>query len=165
MTLPDDAWHAAKFCSDDSTARERHSDRAAGHAAASSLPPAIRSPSLAPQKPTTLPASERSSPYSDMAPYSDRDADDGEDDMGGRAEHVSEADQKYLQKVNQVIQVRPAHKPPLPCMPTDVCENFFTKAALTIISSRTMLPQSFNKTGHLKQNKWVRTALPAQHVC
>jgi autophagy-related protein 13 len=50
------------------------------------------------------PTSERSSPYSDMGPYSDRGVDD-DDDMVGRAEQVSEADQKHIQKVNQVIQV------------------------------------------------------------
>jgi len=50
------------------------------------------------------PTSERSSPYSDTGPYSDRGVeDDGE--MVGRVEHVSEANQKHIQKVNQVIQV------------------------------------------------------------
>lgn len=50
------------------------------------------------------PTSERSSPYSDVGPYNDRGVeDDGE--MVGRTEQASEADQKHIQKVNQVIQV------------------------------------------------------------
>ncbi|KAF2689967.1 hypothetical protein K458DRAFT_97122 [Lentithecium fluviatile CBS 122367] len=92
------------------------------------------------------PTSERSSPYSDAAPYSDRGVDDS-GEMVGRAEQVSEADQKHIQKVNQVIQ------------------NFFTKAALTIVSSRTLLPQSFNsKTGDLRQNKWFNVVLDESDV-
>lgn len=51
------------------------------------------------------PVSERSSPYSDAVPYSDRGADD-DSDMVARAEHASEADQKQNHKANQVIQVR-----------------------------------------------------------
>ena len=50
--------------------------------------------------------SERSSPYSDMTPYTDRGPDDADADMVGRAEQLSEADQRHTQKVNQVIQVR-----------------------------------------------------------
>ncbi|KAJ4295417.1 autophagy protein 13 [Kalmusia sp. IMI 367209] len=87
------------------------------------------------------PTSERSSPYSDFAPYSDRGTDDADGEMVGRADQVSEADQRHIQKVNQVIQ------------------NFFTKAALTIIASRTLLPQSFNKDGNLRQNKWFNVVL------
>jgi len=34
-------------------------------------------------------------------------------------------------------------------------QNFFTKAALTIVSARVVLPKSFTKTGEIKQNKWV----------
>ncbi|KAJ4359722.1 autophagy protein 13 [Didymosphaeria variabile] len=86
------------------------------------------------------PMSERSSPHSDYAPYSDRGTDDS-GEMVGRADQVSEADQRHNQKVNQVIQ------------------NFFTKTALTIISSRTILPQSFNKDGNLRQNKWFNVVL------
>lgn len=52
------------------------------------------------------PHSDRSSPYSDTAPYSDRGADDGDGEMVGRAEQMSETEQKHYQKVNQVIQVR-----------------------------------------------------------
>ncbi|KAF9741318.1 autophagy protein 13 [Paraphaeosphaeria minitans] len=84
--------------------------------------------------------SERSSPHSDFAPYSDRGTDDS-GEMVARADQVSEADHRHNQKVNQVIQ------------------NFFTKAALTIISSRTILPQSFNKDGNLRQNKWFNVVL------
>lgn len=50
------------------------------------------------------PTSERSSPYSDVGPYSDRGADD-DADMVARTEHASEAHQKQAHKVNQVIQV------------------------------------------------------------
>jgi autophagy-related protein 13 len=50
------------------------------------------------------PTSERSSPYSDTYPYSDRGADD-EGEMVGRTEQASEATQKHVQKVNQVITV------------------------------------------------------------
>ncbi|KAF1977407.1 hypothetical protein BU23DRAFT_295680 [Bimuria novae-zelandiae CBS 107.79] len=91
------------------------------------------------------PMSERSSPYSDFAPSSDRGTDDS-GEMVGRAEQVSEADHRHDQKVNQVIQ------------------NFFTKAALTIISSRAILPQSFNKDGNLRQNKWFNVVLDESDV-
>lgn len=50
------------------------------------------------------PTSERSSPYSDFATSSDRGTDDS-GEMVGRADQVSEVDQKHNQKVNQVIQV------------------------------------------------------------
>ncbi|KAF1956908.1 hypothetical protein CC80DRAFT_411529 [Byssothecium circinans] len=87
------------------------------------------------------PASERSSPFSDTAPYSDRGVEEGDGEMVGRTEQTSEADQKHVQKVNQVIQ------------------NFFTKAALTIISSRTLLPHGYNKNGDIRQNKWFNVVL------
>ncbi|KAF2791399.1 hypothetical protein K505DRAFT_66464 [Melanomma pulvis-pyrius CBS 109.77] len=87
------------------------------------------------------PNSDRSSPYSDTASYTDRGPDDGDGDMVTRAEQMSETEQRNYQKVNQVIQ------------------NFFTKAALTIVSSRVMLPQSFTKNGDLRQNKWFNVVL------
>ncbi|KAF2193377.1 hypothetical protein K469DRAFT_550303 [Zopfia rhizophila CBS 207.26] len=87
------------------------------------------------------PNPERPSSYSDTTFYGDRGTDEGEGEMVTRAEQVSETEQKNKQKVNQVIQ------------------NFFTKAALTIISSRVMLPQSFNKNGELRQNKWFNVVL------
>lgn len=108
--------------------------------------------------------SERSSPYSDIAPYSDRDVDEGEGEMIGRADQMSEADQRHIQKVNQVIQVR-SFCWYIESMGTDTGQNFFTKAALTIISSRTILPQSINKAGELKLNKWVRTLLCERNMC
>ncbi|KAJ4329949.1 autophagy protein 13 [Didymella glomerata] len=74
------------------------------------------------------------SPYSDTDPYSDRGPDEEEGDMAS-------ADQRNSQKVNQVIQ------------------NFFTKAALTIISSRVILPQAFNTSGGIRQNKWFNVVL------
>lgn len=52
------------------------------------------------------PTSERSSPYSDTASYTERGPDDGDDEMVTRAEHMSEMEQRNYQKVNQVIQVR-----------------------------------------------------------
>ncbi|KAF2706407.1 hypothetical protein K504DRAFT_386389 [Pleomassaria siparia CBS 279.74] len=87
------------------------------------------------------PISERSSPYSDTASYTDRALDDGDGEMVTRAEQMSETEHRNHQKVNQVIQ------------------NFFTKAALTIVSSRVMLPQSFTKNGDLRQNKWFNVVL------
>ncbi|KAF9700695.1 hypothetical protein EKO04_001197 [Ascochyta lentis] len=75
------------------------------------------------------------SPYSDTDPYSDRGPDD--DDAGDMAS----TDQRNSQKVNQVIQ------------------NFFTKAALTIVSSRVILPQAFNNSGGIRQNKWFNVVL------
>ncbi|KAF2654904.1 hypothetical protein K491DRAFT_704899 [Lophiostoma macrostomum CBS 122681] len=87
------------------------------------------------------PASDRSSPYSDTPSYGDRVADDGDGEMMSRADHLSEAERKDYQKVNQVIQ------------------NFFTKAALTIISSRMLLPLSYNRDGELRQNKWFNVVL------
>ncbi|KAF3040449.1 autophagy protein 13 [Didymella heteroderae] len=74
------------------------------------------------------------SPYSDTDPYSDRGPDEEESDMAS-------PDQRNSQKVNQVIQ------------------NFFTKAALTIISSRVILPQAFNTSGGIRQNKWFNVVL------
>ncbi|PVI05047.1 hypothetical protein DM02DRAFT_125473 [Periconia macrospinosa] len=87
------------------------------------------------------PTSELSSPYSDITPYTDRAAEDAHGDMAARAEQPPEADHKHVQKVNQVIQ------------------NFFTKAALTIISSRTLLPHAFTKIGDIRQNKWFNVVL------
>ena len=86
------------------------------------------------------------SPYSDTDPYSDRGPDDEEGDM-------ATADQRNGQKVNQVIQVRTLQ----PCFDTstNISQNFFTKAALTIVSSRVILPQAFNTNGGIRQNKWV----------
>ncbi|KAL1604420.1 autophagy protein 13 [Nothophoma quercina] len=79
------------------------------------------------------------SPYSDTDPYSDRGPDDEEGDM-------ATADQRNGQKVNQVIQ------------------NFFTKAALTIVSSRVILPQAFNTNGGIRQNKWFNVVLDDSDV-
>ncbi|KAF2874304.1 autophagy-related protein 13-domain-containing protein [Massariosphaeria phaeospora] len=95
------------------------------------------------QRDSYYPYSNRSSPFSDMASYSDRGTDDGEGELMTRTERVSDADQR---KVNQVIQ------------------NFFTKAALTIISSRMMLPQSFNQNSDLRQNKWFNVVLDETDV-
>lgn len=50
-------------------------------------------------------SSERS-PYFDAAPYSDRGADEGDDEMASRGEQMAETDQRQYQKINQVIQVR-----------------------------------------------------------
>lgn len=61
--------------------------------------------------------------------------------MIDRAEQMSEADQRDYQRTNQIIQ------------------QFFIKSALTVISSRTMLPQSFNRNSELKQNKWFNVVL------
>ncbi|KAF2733418.1 hypothetical protein EJ04DRAFT_271638 [Polyplosphaeria fusca] len=92
------------------------------------------------------PTSERSSPYSDTLSYGDRATDDGESDMMSRGEPMSETEVRHNQKVNQVVQ------------------NFFTKAALTIVSSRMILPHSFNKNGELKQNKWFNVVLDDSDV-
>ncbi|KAF1912676.1 autophagy-related protein 13 [Ampelomyces quisqualis] len=84
------------------------------------------------------------SPYFDAPPPSDRGTDDGDgdgDDDMSRGEPMAETDQRQYQKINQVIQ------------------NFFTKAALSIVSSRVILPQSFNKNGELRQNKWFNVIL------
>ncbi|KAF2830902.1 autophagy-related protein 13 [Ophiobolus disseminans] len=80
-------------------------------------------------------------PYFDAPPYSDRGTEEGDDDMASRGEQMAEPDQRQYQKVNQVIQ------------------NFFTKSALSIVSSRVILPQSFNKNGDLRQNKWFNVIL------
>jgi autophagy-related protein 13 len=50
-------------------------------------------------------AAERNS-YFDSPPYSDRGAEDGDDDMAARGEQMAETDQREHQKINQVIQVR-----------------------------------------------------------
>lgn len=87
------------------------------------------------------------SPYSDTDPYSDRGPDEEEGDMAS-------PDQRISQKVNQVIQVRTSAQPHTEPH-TNASQNFYTKAALTIISSRVMLPQAFNNSGGIRQNKWV----------
>jgi len=90
------------------------------------------------------------SPYSDTDPYSDRGPNEEEGDMAS-------PDQRNRQKVNQVIQVRTFGQPRLGTH-ADIPQNFFTKAALTIISSRVILPQAFNTSGGIRQNKWVSSA-------
>lgn len=86
------------------------------------------------------------SPYSDTDPYNDRGPDEDEGDMAS-------ADQRHGRKVNQVIQVHTAaHFSELLANAT---QNFFTKAALTVISSRVILPPAYNASGQIKQNKWV----------
>ncbi|KAH3985077.1 autophagy-related protein [Parastagonospora nodorum] len=79
--------------------------------------------------------------YFDNPPYNDRGSEDGEDDMASRGDHMAETDQRQYQKINQVIQ------------------NFFTKSALSIVSSRVILPTSFNKNGDIRQNKWFNVIL------
>ncbi|KAI8935243.1 autophagy protein 13 [Plenodomus lindquistii] len=81
-------------------------------------------------------------PYSTTPPYSDRAVDESDGEMMSRGDHSAETDQKHYHKVNQVIQ------------------NFFTKAALTIVSSRISLPPGYNKNGEQKQNKWFNVVLP-----
>ncbi|KAF2849901.1 hypothetical protein T440DRAFT_119722 [Plenodomus tracheiphilus IPT5] len=83
-----------------------------------------------------------SSPYSTTPPYSDRGVDESEGEIMSRGDPSAETDQKHYHKVNQVIQ------------------NFFTKAALTIVSSRIALPPGYNKSGEQKQNKWFNVVLP-----
>lgn len=87
-------------------------------------------------------STQDSSPYSTTPPYSDRAVDESDGEMLSRGHHSTETDQKQYHKVNQVIQ------------------NFFTKAALTIVSSRISLPAAYNKTGEQKQNKWFNVVLP-----
>lgn len=62
--------------------------------------------------------------------------------MVSRTEQLSESEAKHYNKVNQVIQ------------------NYYTKAALTIVSARVILPESFTKTGEIRQNKWFNVVLP-----
>lgn len=83
-----------------------------------------------------------SSPYSTTPPYSDRAVDESDGEMLSRGDPSAETDQKQYHKVNQVIQ------------------NFFTKAALTIVSSRISLPPAYNRNGDQKQNKWFNVVLP-----
>jgi autophagy-related protein 13 len=72
-----------------------------------------------------------------------------------RTEHLSEVERKDYQKVNQVIQV-PIHASKYSRIDrANRRQNFFTKAALTIISSRTLLPPIYNSDGEVRQNKWV----------
>lgn len=88
------------------------------------------------------PTSDRSSPFSDTATFSDRGAEEGDGEMVSRTEQLSESELRHHQKVNQVIQ------------------NYYTKAALTIVSARVILPESFTKTGEIRQNKWFNVVLP-----
>ncbi|KAL5118502.1 autophagy protein 13 [Pleosporales sp. CAS-2024a] len=82
---------------------------------------------------------------SDRTAYVDSPAYDrsseGEDDMAARGEPMAETDPRQYHKINQVIQ------------------NFFTKSALSIVSSRVALPTSFNKNGDVRQNKWFNVIL------
>jgi autophagy-related protein 13 len=48
------------------------------------------------------------SPYFDTPPYSDRGAEEGDDEMVSRGDQMVETDQRQYQKINQVIQVRSA---------------------------------------------------------
>jgi autophagy-related protein 13 len=50
-------------------------------------------------------SSDRNS-YFDTPPYSDRGAEEGEDEMVSRGEPMAETDPRQYQKINQVIQVR-----------------------------------------------------------
>jgi autophagy-related protein 13 len=94
-------------------------------------------------------------PYSDTNPYGDRGADE-EGEMVDRLDQMSEVEQRNYQKINQIIQVRLllALVSPLQ-VANHMLQQFFIKATLTIVSARTTLPHSFNKSGELKQNKWV----------
>lgn len=84
---------------------------------------------------------ERTSTYPDTGPYGDRGAEEGDGEIIDRTEQMSEVDQRDYQRTNQIIQ------------------QFFIKSALTIISSRVMLPQSFNRNEELRQNKWFNVVL------
>ncbi|KAL6702926.1 autophagy protein 13 [Coniothyrium glycines] len=86
--------------------------------------------------------SQETSPYSTTPPYSDRGVDESDGEMMSRGEHATEVDDKHHQKINQVIQ------------------NFFTKAALTVVSSRVALSQAFTRNGELRHNKWFNVVLP-----
>ncbi|OCK77551.1 autophagy-related protein 13 [Lepidopterella palustris CBS 459.81] len=92
------------------------------------------------------PSTERASPYSDINTYGDRTAEEGDGEMVDRTEQMSEAEQRNHQKVNQIIQ------------------QFFIKAALTVVSSRVTLPQSFNKNGDPRYNKWFNVVLDDTEV-
>ncbi|KAF2036816.1 autophagy-related protein 13 [Setomelanomma holmii] len=80
-------------------------------------------------------------PYFSSPPHSDRGTDERDDEMVSRGEPMAETDQRQYQKINQVIQ------------------NFFTKSALTIVSSRVTLPPSFTQNGDLRQNKWFNVVI------
>ncbi|KAF2203579.1 hypothetical protein GQ43DRAFT_256082 [Delitschia confertaspora ATCC 74209] len=82
------------------------------------------------------PTPERSSPYSDTVGYSDRGTEEADGEMVSRSGQISESEADYRFKTNRVIQ------------------NFFTKAALTVVSSRVILPPSFTKAGAIRENKW-----------
>ncbi|KAH8725169.1 autophagy-related protein 13-domain-containing protein [Phaeosphaeriaceae sp. PMI808] len=77
----------------------------------------------------------------DSSPYSDRGTEDGEDDIMSRGEDLAERLQRQHTKINQVVQ------------------NFFTKSALSVVSSRVVLPPSFTRNGDLRQNKWFNVIL------
>ncbi|KAF2276698.1 uncharacterized protein EI97DRAFT_318796 [Westerdykella ornata] len=87
------------------------------------------------------PYSGRSSPYSETLSYGDRASEEGDGEMISRPERPPDTDQTNSHRVNQIIQ------------------NFFTKAALLIISSRASLPQCFNQNGDLRQNKWFNVVI------
>ena len=75
-------------------------------------------------------------------------------------EEKQAAEERNAAKLNQIVQVRGRHVlervfgrygTNMGCY-----QQFFVKGALTVISSRVILSQSFNRIGELRQNKWVR---------
>lgn len=96
------------------------------------------------------PYPERSSPYSDSILSSGRRSDAGDDDM----RTLQEMEWEKNQKVNQVIQASFDSTSLSMDVKADHIQNFFTKAALSIVSSRYILDQSL-KNGQIRQNKWV----------
>ncbi|KAM0723817.1 hypothetical protein Q7P37_000807 [Cladosporium fusiforme] len=98
-------------------------------------------PSTNPERPTTqrdlLPQRTRSSV--DLASYTERAA-------AAAAAGSSLQQEKDHTKLNQIIQ------------------NFHTKAALAICSSRANLPPAYNKDGDLRQNKWFNIMLDETDV-
>lgn len=96
--------------------------------------------------------------YSTTPPYSDRGAEESEGEMMSRGEPSSESRGQY-HKVNQVIQV-PIFFSHHDWSHTHFHQNFFTKSALAVISSRVSLPPAYNKDGKMKHNKWVCAAYP-----
>lgn len=97
--------------------------------------------------------------YSTTPPYSDRGAEESEGEMMSRGEPASESRGQY-HKVNQVIQVLIFSSHPW-LDAYSLQQNFFTKSALAIVSSRVTLPPAYNKDGKMKHNKWVCAACPA----
>ncbi|KAF2744141.1 hypothetical protein M011DRAFT_409355 [Sporormia fimetaria CBS 119925] len=89
--------------------------------------------------------SARSSPYSDPLSYSERGSEEGDGEMVPRTEQLPDTEPTKT-KINQVIQ------------------NFFTKSALTIVSSRVTLPQAFNRNGELRYNRWFNVVLEETDV-